>query len=120
MFVMPMCRCRMCYSYKYGTIGISTVLNNEGQSRLTNDSQGSIGNNANTYKVTAHRPPTKTIQHSDVPNKGVIIEKSIMINNAGYIVKKSNFMEGNTPKPIRISSRLYRVGRTKRKCYNVQ
>lgn len=66
---------------------VSTVLNNEGQSRLTNDSHGFISNNDNTYaKVTAHRPPTKTIQHNDVPNKGVIIEKSIMINNAGYIL----------------------------------
>ena len=85
-FAMPMCGCRMCYFYKYGTIGISTVLNKEGQSRLTNDSHGSIGNNDSTSKVTAYRPPTKTIQHSDVLKKGVIIEKSIMINNAGYIV----------------------------------
>ena len=38
--------------------------------------------NDNTYaKVTARRPPPKSIQHSNVPNKGVIIEESIMIND---------------------------------------
>ena len=48
----------------------------------TNDSHGSLGND-NTYaKVTARQPPTKLIQHINVPNKGAIIEESIMINDA--------------------------------------
>ena len=60
---------------------VSTVYNNGDYSLLTNYSHGSMGND-NTYaKVTARRPPTKPIQHSNIPNKGVIIEESIMINN---------------------------------------
>ena len=60
---------------------VSTVYNNGDYSLLTNDSHGSMGND-NTYaKVNTRRPPTKLIQHSSIPNKGVIIEESIMIND---------------------------------------
>ncbi len=56
----------------------STVLNHGDYSLLTNDSYNSMGNNDNTYaKVTARRPPTKSIQHGDIRKKCVIIEKSI-------------------------------------------
>ena len=40
-----------------------------------------MGNDHTYAKVIARRPPNKSIQHSNVPNKGVIIEESIMIND---------------------------------------
>ena len=48
---------------------------------LINDSHNSMGNDHTYAKVIARRPPNKSIQHSNVPNKGVIIEESIMIND---------------------------------------
>ena len=55
---------------------VSTFKNGD-YSLLTNDSHNSMGND-NTYaKVTARLPPFKSIQHSKILNKGVIIEESL-------------------------------------------
>ena len=70
---------------------MSTAYNNGDYSLLTNDSHGSMGND-NTYaKVTARRPLTKSIQHSNISNKGFIIEESIMINDVEIANNKGEF-----------------------------
>ena len=59
-----------------------STFNNGVYSLLTKDSHNSMGN-GNTYaKVPARGPSIKSIQHSKLPNKGVIIKGVIMINDA--------------------------------------